>query len=362
MAGLCVLSSSSAGSQNRVDLRGVVTDTANLPIFGATVSVAGEPSSFITNELGEFRIRNVAPGTVQIRARRLGFVPSELQLDLDAQKSAPTVRFRLSALPSNAPTVVVTASRARYPSRLAGFYDRLRKRSGGQFVERRDIDQQNSRSLTQLLSGLPGVNSVQFRNGGSAVRLRGRACRPLVWLDGVPMPAGEVDLDAFPANTLQGVELYLGSTSAPPDFSGAQGSSNCGTILLWSRGRDTELPKDSKPRTVDIEQLAASLAIFTSDQVDAQAKLEKPSPLQVVYPPSLFAARVPGTVAAEFVVGTDGQIEEGTFAIVSSSDILFSDAVARGLRGVEYSPAQRHGIAVRQVVQLRFSFDPSGEG
>ena len=45
--------------------------------------------------------------------------------------------------------------------------------------------------------------------------MRGRTCWPLVWIDGTPMPAGEVDLDAFSPSTIQGIELYLGSTTAP---------------------------------------------------------------------------------------------------------------------------------------------------
>lgn len=351
-----------AAAQSRAELTGIVTDTAGVPIFGATVTLDSTSLAAITNDQGEFRIRGVAPGLAHLRARRLGFAPSVRDVRVSAQPPASSIRLTLVALPSSLRPVVVTASRAEYTGRLAGYYQRLRRRSGGQFIDRRQIDEQDDRSLSRLLARMPGVSGVEFRGGGSSVRMRGRSCRPLVWLDGVPMPAGEVDLDAFPTNTLHGIELYLGSTTAPFDYTASQGFSNCGTILLWSRGKDTETPRTSSPRAVDLERLAAAAAVYTADKVDEPARLLRPSPLAVTYPPSLYASRVGGAVVAEFVVDSTGAIEDGTFAIVSSTDPLFSQAVIRALDGATYAPARKHGVSVRQVIQQRFAFDPSGDG
>lgn len=357
-----LIPTSSAAAQGGAELTGIVTDTAGVPIFGAIVSLDSTSLAATTNDLGEFRIVGAVPGQVRVRARRLGFAPSVRDVKVSAQPSGNTVQLTLSALPTSIRPVVVTASRAEYAGRLAGYYQRLRRRSGGQFIDRRQIDENTSRSLSQLLARMPGVNAIEFRRGGSAVRMRGRSCRPLVWLDGVPMPAGEVDLEAFPTNTLHGIELYLGSTSAPFDYTASQGFSACGTILLWSRGKDTEAPRRSRSRPVDLERLAAAAAVYTADQVDEPARLLRPSPLAVTYPPSLYASRVEGAVVAEFVVGASGAIEDGTFAIVSSTDPLFSQAVTRALEGAAYSPARRKGAVVRQVIQQRFAFDASGDG
>jgi protein TonB len=76
----------------------------------------------------------------------------------------------------------------------------------------------------------------------------------------------------------------------------------------------------------------------------------------VAYPASLFAARVNGTVIAEFVVDTAGHVEDGSFCIVSSTDPLFSEAVREAVRGATYTPAIRRGTPVRQVVQQPFDF------
>lgn len=351
-----LVASFQAHGQSSAVLHGVVTDSADNPVFGARVSLTGTSLVATSDERGEFRIAGVALGPVEIQARRLGFVPAVQQMRVTPQESLNRVNFRLSALPNTMSPVVVQASRVKYTGRLAGYYERLRRRSGGYFISRDEIDRKSYRTLSQLLAQTPGVNAMRSRSGVGAVRMRGRSCRPLVWLDGVPMPAGEVDLDAFSASTLHGIEMYLGGTNAPMDYTAPQGQSNCGTILLWSRGRDTELASGPNRPGVDLETMVASLSIYTSDQVDKPAALAGARPLEVLYPPSLFAGGVGGRVVAEFVVDTAGRIEAGTLAIISSPHPLFSEAVSEGLEHATYSPAFKNGKAVRQIVYQPFAF------
>lgn len=188
--------------------------------------------------------------------------------------------------------------------------------------------------------------------------MRGRSCRPLVWMDGVPMPAGEVDLDAFPVNSLHGIEVYPGSTSAPQDYTMGTGLSECGTILLWSRGPDTD-PMVRSRRAQDLGQLIASLKAFSADQVDKPATLVGEESLDLIYPPELLADGQAGSVLAEFVVDETGAIERETVAIVSSNHPLFSAAVNLALKSASYVPATKAGKPVRQVVQQPFSFLPN---
>jgi TonB family protein len=195
-----------------------------------------------------------------------------------------------------------------------------------------------------------------MRGGGGGVRMRGRNCWPMVWLDGLPMGTGEVDLDAFPPSSIQGIELYLGSTSAPARYGGMRDQASCGTILLWSRGPDTD-PVTSPVKPVwDLEKMIASLSVYTAEQVDKGAQLDPAHSGPVTYPPPLFSAHVTGTVIAEFVVDTTGRVEDGTFGIVSSPNPLFSEAVRQAVVNVMYTPALRHGLPVRQVVQQPFDF------
>lgn len=355
-AGAMLLFSSAVYAQSTGQISGVVRDTAGIPVLSALVSVTGTSIVAATNDRGEFQLRGLASGSFEVRARRLGFSPAVRTVQVATAQTQNGIDFALTPLPTTIRPVIVEASQVEYSGRLAGYYERLRRRSGGQFVDRTEIEKQESRTLSHLLSRMPGINSVTFRTGQGAVRMRGRACRPLVWLDGVPMPAAEVDLNAFPISTLHGIELYLGSATAPFDFQASQDRSSCGTILLWSRGRDTEAPPPMTARLLNLEEMAASQSVFTADQVDIPAQLINPKALNVAYPASLFASRVVGAAVAEYVVGGDGRIEPGTFSIVQTSHPLFAQAVSKALQGATYAPARRKGTAVRQVIQQRFEF------
>lgn len=351
-----VLVTSPGGSQPGATLSGVVTDTDGLAIIGAVVSVTNTSLASKTDQRGEFRITGMPAGLVEVRARRIGFVPETQRVEISAPDKPALLRFQLAALPAMLDRVVIRRDRMKYIGRLAGYYQRLERRSSGQFITREEFERNESRSLSQALARTPGVSSVTLRSGGGAVRMRGRSCRPLVWIDGVPMPAGEVDLDAFPVNTLQGAELYLGSTTAPLDYAGHR--SSCGSILLWSRGRDTD-PSGRSPRNpIDIEELVASLSVYTADQVDTRAVLRSHERLEAAYPPELFATRTSGTVVAEFVVDATGRVEPGTLTIISSTHSMLIAAVRQALEQSSFAPAEKYGRAVRQVVQQRFDFGP----
>lgn len=353
-----VLVTSPGRSQPGVTLSGVVTDTEGLAIMGAVVSVSNTSLASKTDERGEFRIAGMPAGVAEVRARRIGFAPETQRVEIAGATEPAPLRFQLAALPAMLDRVVVRRDRMRYSGRLAGYYQRLERKSSGQFITREEFDRNESRSLSQVLARTPGVSSVMLRSGGGAVRMRGRSCRPLVWIDGVPMPAGEVDLDAFPVNTLQGAELYLGSTTAPIDYTGTQSRSNCGSILLWSRGRDTEGARRSRSEPVDVEALVASLSVYPADQVDRRAELRSQEHLEAAYPPELYATRTAGAVVAEFVVDSDGKMEAGTFTIISSTHSLLSAAVSRALQQSTFVPATKDGKGVRQLVRQRFDFGP----
>lgn len=350
-----VVLSSVVRGQTTGELRGVVTDSSGLPVFGAIVELTGSAVKVRTNEQGEFRVGALPAGVVDFRVRRLGFIASSQRARVSAGQSSDELRIMLASVPTTVQPVVVQASHVEYTGRLAGYYERLHRRSNGTFISRDMIDRNNNKTLSQLISSMPGISAARLRGMGSAVRIRGMRCRPLVWLDGVPLPAGEVDLDAFPVNTLHGVEIYLGATNAPSDYTGLQGQSSCGTILLWSRGRDTEQHTPVQRNSIDLDALTDAHAVYTSDLVDTPARLAQHD-LEVSYPADLVATRTTGSVIAEFVVSESGGIEPGSVEIVSSSHPLFAEAAIQALADARYTPAVKGGVAVRQLVQQPFRF------
>jgi hypothetical protein len=357
VATLCVapmVASPVARAQSLGELRGVVTDSAGTPIFGAIVEVAGSRERVRTNDKGEFRITNVAAGMTNVQVRRLGFAATTQAARVGTTHTEP-LHLVLQPVATNVQPVLVQASRVEYTGRLAGYYERLHRRSNGSFINREQIDRSSNKTLSQLISSTPGVNATRLRTGGGSVRIRGMRCRPLVWLDGVPLPAGEVDLDAFPVSTLHGIEIYLGATNSPPGYTALAGLSSCGTILLWSRGRDTEYAEPARQRSIDVEELTAAHAVYTSDEVDTPAHLAQ-NALEVIYPPELVASKTTGSAIAEFVVSADGEIERGSIGIVTASHPLFAEAAIKALSGAHYTAAVKGGQPVRQLVQQPFSF------
>lgn len=345
-------------AQNPGAVSGVVTDSSGAGVFGAEVTIGESAYRVFTDEQGVFRVVGIPVGSAALSVRRMGFAPYTVPLLLtDAKPRVDDLRVMLVALPTVLTPVMVSSQRVNYTGRLAGYYQRLEKRSGGYFITRDQIDRENPRTLSQLLLHVPGITPSKGRAGAQGIRMRGRLCWPLVWIDGTPMPAGDVDLDAFAPQSIQGIELYLGATTAPSRFILGRVDNSCGTIVLWSRGPDTD-PITSVPRpAVDLDALLASLTIFSADQVDARAEPAQ-GEIRVGYPQSLYAEGVGGTVIAEFVVDESGHVEGDTFGIVASSNPLFSEAVKEAVLAAAFTPARRKGSAVRQLVQQPFRFVP----
>ncbi|MEA2763614.1 MAG: hypothetical protein QOK07_18, partial [Gemmatimonadaceae bacterium] len=337
---------------------GTVSDSSGGPIFRAELAVEGSALHAFTDERGVFNLEGLPAGASVLTARRLGFAPVRMRVDL-APGTPAQVTIRLSAVPTTLPAVVVHPARLEYSGRLAGYYKRLEKQSSGIFITREQIDHENSTTLGQLLQHVPGVRVGRGTGGITGMRMRGRSCWPLVWIDGTPMPAGETDLDAFIPSTIQGIEIYLGSTTAPLHYMGNGDVSSCGTVLIWSRGPDTD-PVGGSQSSVDLEDLLDRRAVYSADSVDLPARLDTTRSLRLDFPASLFAAHVHGTVVAEFVVDTLGRVENRTVGIVSSTAPLFSDAVRLALYGASYVPASKGGHPVRQLVQQPFEFDVDG--
>lgn len=344
-----------AGGQAQGSIAGSVTDSAGVPLLGVEITVDGTTPHAYTDQQGVFRLGAVQYGTRTLSARRLGFAPAHVSVEV-VQAGEATVQLRMKPVASTLPPVVIRPGRMSYTGRLAGYYERLEKRSNGYFITRDQIDHENPRMLGQLLQHVPGVSAVRGRGGITGIRLRGRTCWPLVWIDGTPMPSGEVDLDSFSPNTIHGIELYLGSTTAPARYNFTRDVSSCGTILIWSRGPDTDPINFAPSPSVDLEALVAQLSVFSADQVDRRAQLDTTRLLKLSFPPPLFAAGVHGLVIAEFVVDSAGKVEDGTVGIVSSTAPLFTDAVRVALESASYVPAIKNGHAVRQLVQQPFEF------
>jgi TonB family protein len=345
------------GSTPRGTVSGTVRDSTGAGITGAEITVAGTALRVYTNDQGAFRLTNVPEGSITLGVRRLGFLPATMSMLIVPTEPA-IVSVVVAPLAQSLRAVVVRGDRrfADY-GKLAGFYQRRSRSSGGHFITRDQIDQRNPHQLTDLFRNVPGarIYSSTFHN---VVRFRGMRCAPLVWLDGFPATAAEFDLDTLDPYIVEGVEVYPGVATVPPEFRWVRGGGSCGAIVIWT-GFDERRRKqrDAASSPAELTKQLDERLLFTADQVDVAARTDSSSAVRPAYPDSLYRHNMTGQVLVEFVVDTTGLVMLGSISAISSTHPQFTDAVRRALRGARFHPAIISGRKVRQLVQLPVKFE-----
>jgi hypothetical protein len=214
-------------------LAGVVTDTAGRPIARAEVGLlAGREiaRSLRTGEDGRFELTNLPDRTTSIVVRRLGYQPRVYTVQIREGATRAFLPVVLDPMPAELEKIIVMARVAESGGRLREFYERKSRSAWGTFIDREQIERRNPLWMSDMLRMVPGVRVLPTRMGGNAVRLRG-GCRPLVWLDGMPVRGAELDEIAFPSE-VAGVEVYRSQAGTPARFISMDG---CGAIVVWTR-------------------------------------------------------------------------------------------------------------------------------
>lgn len=218
-------------------LTGTIVDTAGAPIALAQVTIEHTSISTRSDESGRFALDGVSIRRLQLRVRRIGYIPTLFDVD-EASKSGGDVRIPLRAIgPVSVPVldaVEVEAHEEVYRSRLEGFEKRSTSKVG-HFITRARIEAHAGSRLSDLLREIPGVRVGRLEGLDHAVRIRGASCAPAVFIDGFPARASEFDLDMIDPETVEGVEVYSSASSVPNEFTGTGADLQCGVLLIWSR-------------------------------------------------------------------------------------------------------------------------------
>ena len=189
-ASLLLLGPPTAAAQQPV-ANGIITGRViergtNVPLSNAQVYVVGGNQSALTNDNGAFRITGVLAGTVEVRARRLGYALTALRATIAAGGNV-TLNFALDRSQAQSLSeVIVTATGATQAARETGNQ-----------VARITPDQQPLPAITsgsELLEGkAAGVVITQSggaSGSGARIRIRGgnslsNSNEPLLIIDGV---------------------------------------------------------------------------------------------------------------------------------------------------------------------------------
>ena len=344
-------------------ITGTVRDGKGAGVTGAEVSVEGSALRTSTDDAGRYRLAGVSVAPARVVARRLGYLLEAVDVTVTSAR-VNLVDFRLDAAPQSVEAVTIVGRAVPHGYRLQGFYDRARQKNGGHYITRAEIERRNASDALQLIRIVPSVKIGNNTRYGRTVRLRGGNCQPLVFIDGFPATAGPFDFESLDAESIEGIEVYSGVASTPPELTGPHGGSLCGVIAIWGRQFPPSTRRRATPKltaaalaATRVRALVAANIAYATEAVDTQATFHKGS-FAPRYPESLLEARAPGSVRVEFVVDSVGAILWETYSVIATTDARFNEAVREALLASKFSPAVRAGRHVAQVVQVPVDFVP----
>lgn len=216
-------------------IRGTVSDSAGRPIAGAQVMVKNTDIRAMTSIDGRYTLPGVYPGEAKVFAQRLGF---QIQSATVSVKQADTTRadFVMPSITYIADEVTT----AEATSARMALFEQRRARGGGAFITRAEIERRHPDKLSEMLRSVAGVSIRSNTTAGqraaveiarSSSSIASGACEVQLYVDGQPYPRGNID--DFPPETVEGVEVYRGGSELPSEYR-AQ-TAGCGVIGIWTR-------------------------------------------------------------------------------------------------------------------------------
>jgi hypothetical protein len=203
---------------------------------GSRVEVVGTGVVVLTNEKGEFTLKNLPSGSQVLLARHLGWGANAVPVDLSSREPKQ-VTIKLAKYIAVIEPVVVTARRQAGLDKV-GFTQR-KKSGAGYYLDPEQIQRMRPTVLTDILRQVPGLR-VSYTNEGETVQssrgvssLAASGC-VRYFVDGMEWQSAQPgDINQFVnGSEIVGAEIYQGTT-APAQYS--RGMGDCTTIVLWTR-------------------------------------------------------------------------------------------------------------------------------
>jgi hypothetical protein len=208
----------------------VVDAESGQPVPGASIRLEGVPDARVTDADGAFAFGRVPPRRYPFEVTHLAFQALRDTLEVDVASGVDaTLRIAAGVVPLEPIRVVV---RSLVLDRV-GFYERQR-RNNGQFVTRQQIEARRPLQSSEILRRIPNLRLQRGRDGLVAL---GRASCPMRYvMDGV-RTGPDFSIDLVPAADIEGVEVYLGPSQVPGEFTGPGSdlAGGCGVIVVWTR-------------------------------------------------------------------------------------------------------------------------------
>lgn len=148
-------------AQNNAGLKGIVLDEQNIPLPGATVTLNVEKHGTVTDENGEFILANIPVGWYILEVSFLGFEKFNKNIHL---LNYQQLQIRLHSSVHELQEVNISEFTKERQREVTTSYT---------FVDQSFLTKNESGSLMQTLSKLPGISSMDIGSGNSKPVIRG---------------------------------------------------------------------------------------------------------------------------------------------------------------------------------------------
>lgn len=212
----------------------VISAQDSAPLMGVQVLIKGTRHWALTNQVGSFRLGGLTPGAVTIEFRPQHRGPLEYTVTLQPGKTT-NLAVKVDTRHAVALPEVVVEGADKPAAKMGEFLRHKNAGHGGYFITRAEIEKKQPRVMSDMLRRVPGLRvdcgfgTCQVQTFEEARRIMG-GCPIQYFLDGAPFSG---DIDELTPDQIEGVEIYRGSSTIPPEFN--SGTSMCGVIAVWSR-------------------------------------------------------------------------------------------------------------------------------
>ena len=219
-----------ASGQGSASIRGVVRDSASRPMPNADVIVAPGNKHARTDSTGRFAFESLGAGQYIVRARRVGYGPTEWTVDLSKSGHAD-VQLILGSRIAVLDTVFAIDGRPCEAQKYEGFVCR-RATTTGMFIDYADIDTMQVDYSADLLRDVGGFTTIvkPTRNGPTRVA-SSRTCT-IVLMNGIPTSWSSIPEEPY---NIIGIEIYKSPKDVPKEYARfTWGKENCWLVAYWT--------------------------------------------------------------------------------------------------------------------------------
>jgi hypothetical protein len=209
----------------------VVEAGSRRPLEGVSVRLEDDDRRVLTNERGYFSLGEQPWGVYTLEVSDLGYatrrVPVRVAGDFNQMAE---ILMATEALEIEG--VTVSARPRLNRTDLDGM---VRRMNGGfgNFLTREVLEKRPMGRLFDFLREVPGVH-VEQRGFEARMVVRGRACSPHIYVDGMPYPIWNEN--SYVSQDLEAIEVYLGYAGIPAELMPPSTTGRpCAVVAIWTR-------------------------------------------------------------------------------------------------------------------------------